>query len=233
VPTRPGNDLLIIECDSANLAADRLNLGKALADLLKHDAVKLVLRDTTVRLVQTSTARRLLEQFREVAEEHFRAILVVAHSNPAGLQLASDKFCAWRTFGNWLQPFEPEFVFLVACEAGGSETVRELFEPVKKTLRDVYASPAELYGIQAAALAVIIGELLLTGDIDDEHSVAARLVNYIGTGGQIYRWSYEETGPGAEIPAKSWDDLAKVFDFGEWNLQQHIDEWIQGARRNS
>jgi hypothetical protein len=227
--------LLIIECDSANLAADRLNLGKALADLLEHHAVKLLLRDSKVRLVQTATGDRLLEQFRQVAEEHghFRAILVVAHSNPVGLQLTSDKFCAWRAFGKWLQPFEPEFVFLVACEAGGSETVRELFEPVKKTLRDVYASPAKLYGIQAAALAVIIGELLLTGDIDDEHSVAARLVNYIGTGGQVYRWSYEETGLGAEIPAKSWDDLAKAFDFGEWNLQQRIDEWIQSVHRNS
>lgn len=235
MPTRPRDDLLIIECDFSNLAADRLNLGKAFADLLKHDAVKLLLRDTTVTLVQTSTGDRLLQQLREVAAEnpHFRAILVVGHSNPAGLQLTSDNFCEWRTVGKWLQPFEPEFLFLVACEAGASESVRELFAPLKKTLRDVYASPAKLYGIQAAALAVIIGELLLTGDIDDENSVAARLVNYFGTGGQIYRWSYDETGSGAEIPAKSWDHLAKVFDFGQWDLQQRIDDWIQGVRRNS
>ena len=235
VPAPSDNDLLIIECDSANLAADRLNLGKAFADLLRQDAVKLLVRDTTVRLVQTSTADRLLEQFREVAAEHprFRAILVVGHSNPTGLQLTGEKFCDWRTVGNWLQPFQPEFVFLVACEAGGSATVRELFEPLKESLRDVYASPAKLYGIQAAVLAVIIGELLLTGEIGDDHSVAARLVNYIGTGGQIYRWSYEDTGTGAEIPAKSWDDLSKAFDFGQWDLHKQIDDWIQAIRRNS
>jgi hypothetical protein len=78
-----------------------------------------------------------------------------------------------------------------------------------------------------------MGELLLTGDIDDEYSVAARLVNYAGTGGQIYRWNYEETGPGAEVPAKSWDDLAKAFDFEQWELQKHIDEWIERTCRNS
>jgi len=147
--------------------------------------------------------------------------------------LPSDKFCDWRTLGKWLQPFEPEFVFLVACEAGRSKAVRELFEPLKKTLRDVYASPAKLYGIQAAMLAIIIGELLCTGKIDDEHSLVTRLVSYIGTGSQVYRWSYDETGPAAEIPAESWDDLADVFDFGVWDLQHRIDDLIRRARRNA
>lgn len=107
------NDRLIIGCDSTNLVAGHLNLGSALAHLLKRDAAKMVLRDTKVKLVQTSTADRLPEQFREIAAEyrHFRAILVVGHSNPAGLQLTSDWFCDWRTIGKWLQPFEPQFFF--------------------------------------------------------------------------------------------------------------------------
>jgi hypothetical protein len=104
---------------------------------------------------------------------------------------------------------------------------------LKESLRDVYASPAKLYGIQAAALAIIIGELLLTGEIDDDRSVTARLVNYASTGRQIYRWSYDETGPGAQIPAKSWDDFSRAFDFGQWDLHKQIEDLIQRARRNS
>jgi len=231
----PRNNLLIVECDSATLAADRLDLGTALAGLLAHDLANLFLKDATIVLVQMSTADRLLPDLADVAARHgrFRAILVVGHSNAAGLRLTSDKFCDWRTVGKWLQPFEPEFVFLVACEAGRSKAVRELFEPLKKTLRDVYASPAKLYGIQAATLAIIIGELLCTGKIDDEHSLVTRLVSYIGTGSQVYRWSYDETGPAAEIPAESWDDLADVFDFGVWDLQHRIDDLIRRARRNA
>ena len=80
---------------------------------------------------------------------------------------------------------------------------------------------------------VIIGELLCTGKIDDANYLSARLVSYMNTGGPIYRWSYDETGPGAEIPAKSWDDLAKVLDFGPWDLHQRIDEWMQRGRRSS
>lgn len=231
----PRNELLIIECDSATLAADRLNLGTTFAGLLSNELVKPFLRHKIVALVQTSTADQLPGQFASAFEEYgrFRTILIVGHSNPAGLQVARDQFSDWRTVGHWLKPFDPKFIFLVACEAGKSETVRQLFGPRKRTLRDVYASPAKLYGTQVAPLAVIIGELLLTGKIDDEHSLTARLLNYISTGGQIYRWSYDETGPGAEIPAASWDNLAMALDFGHWDLNKSIEDLIERIRRNS
>jgi predicted aminopeptidase len=93
--------------------------------------------------------------------------------------------CDWRTVGKWLQPFEPQFVCLAACEAGRSQAVRGLFESTKPTLRDVYASPVALYATQAAALAVLIALRLWFDDIGDKHSLALRVVNYIGTGGQL------------------------------------------------
>jgi hypothetical protein len=228
-PKVPCKDLLIIECNSTALAADRLDLGTAFAKLLSHDLVKPFLPNKAVALVQTSTADKLPGQFRGAFEEHgrFRTILIVGHSNPAGLQLASDQFSDWRVVGQWLKPFDPKFIFLVACEAGKSETVRQLFGPLRKTLREVYASPVKLYGTQAAALSVIIGELLLTGKIDDERSLTARLLNYISTGGQIYRWSYDEAGPGADIPVASWDRLATALDFGHWDLNKSIEGFIQ------
>jgi hypothetical protein len=222
--------LLIIECDTPTLAADRLDLGSAFKRLLNHDLVKPMLPNMTVELLQTSTSGDLLDQFAQVSAKrsNFRAVLIVGHSNPDGLQFTRDAFCDWTTVGKWLEPFGPEFLFLAACEAGRSEAVRKLFGPLHRSLRDIYASPAKLSGVQAAALAVVIGELLLTGEIDDKNSTAARIVNYFATGGQLYRWSYDETGCGSEIPPQSWDKLASALDFGPWDLQQFLADILKG-----
>jgi len=231
---QPRKDLLIIECDSARLAADRLDLGTLYARLLTHDLVRPFLPHNAVTLIKTSTAAKLLEQFARAIEEHgrSRAILIVGHSNEAGLQLASDLFCNWGTVGEWLQPFEPQFIVLAACESGKSEAVRHLFEPLKKTLRDVYASPVKIYGPQAAALAVLIGMRLWYDGSGDRHSRALRVVNYIGTGGQLYHWSRNETGPGEEVPVEFWDRLASTFEHGHWDLAQIVTDLLQGHRHN-
>lgn len=233
--TRPDNDLLIIECDSESLACQRLNLGSAFFQLLNHDIAQLFLAKESIVLLKTSTKSRLNEQFAEVLERYgrFRAVLVVGHSNAEGIQIASDEFFEWRVLGNWLEPFRPEIIFLAACEAGKSAAVRALFEPLKETLREIYASTVKLYGPQAASFAVLITRLLWTGEIDGNESIVTRLLNYITTGGQIYRWSYDETGPGQELPPQWWDNLAKAFDFGSWDFGQRIDEWMKNVRRTS
>jgi hypothetical protein len=198
VPKRSGNDLLIIECNSTKLAADGMDLGTAFARLTKNDFARALLPNKRIVLVKTSTEYKLMRDLAETFYEHgrFRSILIVGHSNEAGLELTNAPvLCGWGALGKWLKPFKPEFIFLVACDAGRSAAVRQLFEPLKKSLRDVYASPVKLNPIQAAPLAVIIGELLCTGKIDDGNSLTARLVSYMNTGGPIYRWSYDETGP--------------------------------------
>lgn len=232
-PKTPRKDLLIIECDSESLAADHLNLGTAYDQLLNHDLVRPFLPRKTVTLVQTSTADKLPEQFARAFEEHgrSRAILIVGHSNEAGLKLADGAFCDWHTVGEWLQPFEPQFVVLAACEAGKSQAVRNLFEPLKKTLRDVYASPVRLYAPQAASLAVLIAMQLWYEEIGDTHSLALRLVNYVGTGGQLYHWNRVETGPGHEISPEFWDRLASAFDRGPWDLEQIVTDIVRRVRR--
>ncbi len=229
----PRKDLLIIECDAANLVADRLHLGTAYDYLLAHPLLSPILPHKTVTLVKTSTASRLSEQFAGAFDEHGRskAILIVGHSNDEGLQLASDLFCDWRMVGKWLRPFEPQFVVLAACEAGKSKAIRQLFEPLK-TLRDIYASPVKLYAPQAAALAVLIGMRLWYEELGDTHSRALRIVNYVGTGGQLYHWKRKETGAGQEIPPEFWDSLSGVFDRGQWDLGQMVTDFIE-RRRNS
>ena len=133
MPTLPGNELLIIECDSANLATDRLNLGSLFYHLLDHEIAKLFLPKKTIVLLETSTKSRLNEDFARVFHRYgpFRAVLIVGHSNADGIRMATDAWLEWRVLGKWLAPFRPEMVFLAACEAGKSVAVRDLFESLR------------------------------------------------------------------------------------------------------
>ena len=215
---QPRAHLLIIECDSRRLAADGLNLGSAFGRL-----VKTVFPEKGIAIVQTLSEQKLKEDLANVFREHgrFRSILMVGHSNEAGLVLTTEGLRSWSVVGNWLQKFEPEFCFLAACRAGKSEAVRDLFKRIK-TLRQIYASPAALYKNQTPPLAALIGMLLKDGKIDEEMSGALRLVNYVLTGGQLYRWRRAETGPGEEVKGRLLDGVASLFDQGTWDLLERL-----------
>lgn len=220
-PTRA--HLLIIECDSQTLAADGINLGTAFARLANTDVANALLRNKRIVLVKTSTEDKLKQDLADTLEEYgrFRSILVVGHSNAVELQLTSNDRYRWSAVGNWLQKFEPEFLFLAACEAGRSEAVRDVFEPIK-TLRQIYASPAPLHKNQASPLAVLIGMLLIQGRIDEDQSGALRLANYVLTGGQLFRWRRGETGLGEEVKARAWDAVASLLYRGSWDLLESL-----------
>jgi len=209
-----------------------MDLGTAFARLTNNDFARALRPHKRIVLVRTSSVDRLMRDLAETFDEHgrFRSILIVGHSNQAGLELTSDSvLCSWRGVGNWLQPFEPEYVFLAACEAGKSAVVRDLFVPMKKTLHQVYASPTTLHITQTPPLAVLILMLLYNGKIDETHSGALRLGNYILTGGQLFRWKREETGPGEEITAASCDAIASFLDRGVWDLAELL---LPAASRN-
>jgi hypothetical protein len=182
-----------------------------------------VFPEKRIAIVQTFSEQRLTEDLADVFQDYgrVRSILVVGHSNEAGLVLTADGLRSWSVVGNWLQKFEPEFCFLAACRAGKSEAVRDLFKPIK-TLRQIYASPAALYKNQTPPLAVLIGMLLRDGKIDEEMSGALRLVNYVFTGGQLYRWRRAETGPGEEVKGRLLDGVASLFDQGTWDLLERL-----------
>lgn len=107
------SDLLILECDSATLVRDRLNLGSVLAGLITHPVANLLRPDKRITLIRTSTKDRLLQELTDPLAKHgrFRAILLVGHSNATGLQLTSDVFCDWRTWANGCSPSSPSSYF--------------------------------------------------------------------------------------------------------------------------
>ncbi|MGD0326042.1 MAG: hypothetical protein ABSD45_20145 [Terriglobia bacterium] len=218
-PRRPARaHLLVIECDSRQLAADRLNFGRPFAEFLKT-----LFPDKIIAFVQTSSEPELARDLARVFEEHgrFRSILVLGHSNESGLVLTADGLRNWGVVGNWLRQLEPEFCFLAACRAGRSAAVRELFAPISK-LRQIFASPAAVYPHQLSPLAVLVCILLKDSRIDEDTSTALRFANYVLTGGQLYRWKRRESGPGEEITGTLLDFAADLLDRGPTNLLNQI-----------
>lgn len=215
---QPRAHLLIIECDSQRLAADGLNLGSPYWQL-----VSTLFPQKRIAIVRTSSEKKLNEDLGEAFEKYgcIRSILILGHSNEAGLVLTADGLRSWPVVGNWLQRFEPEFCFLAACKAGKSEAVRGLFGPIE-TLRQIYASPAVLYKNQLSPLAVLIYMLLKDGRIDEDQSGALRLTNYVLTGGQLYRWKRAETGPAEEMKARLLDTVSSFLDRVSWDLLERL-----------
>ena len=209
----PRSHLLIIECDSHTLMKQGMHLGSGFSRIIKP-----LFPNKRIAIVQTSTEDQLREDLAKVFHEFgcFRSILIVGHSNTAELMLSTDGSRPWSTVGEWIKIFEPDFLFLAACEAGNSVAVRTVFAAVP-TLKQIYGSPVPLYKIHTGTLAILIGMLLATGRLDAEQSQAVRIAHYITSGGQVYRWRRSEAGPGQELTCKLWDAIGTSFDFGPWD----------------
>ena len=206
--------LLVIECDSLKLASQGLHLGTGFGQVVKE-----LFPDKRIAVVRTSTEGKLRSDLAKIFEEmgRFRTILIVGHSNSDELMLTSEGCRTWATVGQWVKIFEPEFLFLAACEAGQSAAVRDVFGRVD-SLRQIYASPVTLYKIHTAPLGVLVYMLLADGRINPEQSRALRIVHYVVSGGQLYRWRRNESGPGQELKGKLWDAVGKALNFGPWDL---------------
>ena len=200
--------LLVLECQEQKLAGQTLDFGSKIVPFLKA-----LFPTKRIVLVPTSSRSELGSSLAEALEKYgrFRSVLVVGHSNAMGLQLTNDYFCTWPAVGQWLTKFEPEFLFLAACEAGRFEAVRSLFAPVP-SLREVYASPIQFYAGQSAPLVGLIASVLKDRKIDSEASSFMRTLNYALTGGQIFRWRRGEVGKGEELSGKLWDSLAGMLN---------------------
>ncbi len=200
--------LLILECQEQKLAGQTLNFGSGIVPFLKA-----LFPSKRIVLVPTSSLSELGPSLAEASAKHgrFRSVLIVGHSNAMGLQLTNDQFYPWEVVGHWLTKFEPEFLFLAACEAGRSEAVRSLFATVA-SLREVYASPVQFYADQSTPLVALIALVLKDRKIDSEASSLMRALNYVMTGAQISRWRRGEVGKGEELSGKLWNSVAAVLN---------------------
>jgi hypothetical protein len=215
--------LLIIECDSQELARAAMNLGTWFGRM-----ASLAFGRRRIVLVETSTAAKLKGDLDTAFDKHgqFRSVLIVGHSNENGLAMVSDAILPWADVGKLVGRFQPRRLFLCACRAGNSKAVRGVFENAR-SLREIYGSPVDLLKIHTAPMGVLIGIELHKGRIKQEESAGLRIASFMNWGVQTYCWRRDEMGPGNELAVQSWDALAKLLGVTNWDLSDAIADWAK------
>lgn len=127
--------VLILECDSETLVRQSLDLGDEL-----QTSLKIASPDNPIDCIKSYTGARLLESFLALYETKkiYRNVIIIGHSNQNGLVLSADGLIDWRGVANWIKPFEPHRVILLACEAGQWLPCSALFETIPK-LKEILA----------------------------------------------------------------------------------------------
>ena len=204
----PASHLLIIECEPDKLAQQRLNFGSAAASLLVtlFPTKKIVLvHGTSVGALGQALADAVK------ANDRFRTVLIVGHSNEEGLQLTPQEFFSWQAVANWVAPFQPEFLLLAACRAGRSAAIRNLFEGVS-SLKEIYASPVKFFSDQTHPFAGLLLAVLKYRKIDEAVARLLQASGYAFNDGLIYRWRRRDMRHPNQLNRLGWDLLGDIFN---------------------
>jgi hypothetical protein len=152
--------LLIIECNAPKLEAQGLSFSEALIP-----SASLVLPDRLTHLIQTEERDLSSTKFAEAKQKSdtYSVIAIIGHSNSTGIQFdenAINKVLKWETLSNWLKPFRPQKLFLMACQGGKTEVCSILFKTLP-SLKEVCGSPVFLNKPEAMIIAgYVLADLL-------------------------------------------------------------------------
>lgn len=183
--TPVGKSVLILECDTLKLTAQ----GLSLADSIEATTTALS-PGTHVAVVKSVSEQQLLSQLGLVAQDNsrFQIIVVVGHSSESGLRLASDRFALWGAFANWVRPFTPNQMILIACKGGQPAPASLLFAGLP-TLKDLFAPPFATTKQQVQVIKALIPYLLTARSVDSDLIRLGQFANLVLTRGAIWRWS--------------------------------------------
>lgn len=209
VRRRPAaSHLLIIQCEPDKLAQQGLDFGSRVSALcsLPFHKKKIV---TAKAYSKDELCRTLGETLQ--AHDRFRTVLIVGHSNEYGLQLTPDEFYDWKAVGEWLKPFQPQFLLLMACRAGRSSSARILFQQIP-SLREVYASPVAFFSDQTHPLAGLLAALVKNRKVNESWLRVLQASGYLLNDALLYRWKRGETLRAGNVEHTAWDLLGDMFD---------------------
>jgi hypothetical protein len=204
----PASHLLIIQCEPEKLAQQGLDFGSKVSALCSLPFHKK--RIVTAKAYSKDELCRTLGETLQ-SHDRFRTVLIVGHSNEYGLQLTPDQFYDWKAVGEWLKPFQPEFLLLMACRAGRSSSARTLFQQVP-SLREVYASPVAFFTDQTHPLAGLLVALVKNRKVDERWLRVLQTNGYLLTDALLYRWKRGETLRAGNVESIAWDLLGDIFN---------------------
>ena len=210
--------ILILECNSDQLVRENLSVGKELSIWLEA-----IFPRNRLTLVEVQTRAQLLEEFAALKElKHFYGdVIVIGHSNRCGLQINADEFIKWEAVGNWLELFEPQHLFLLACEAGRWLPCAALFEKLSD-LKEIIGSPVpaskqEQYFILAAAL-----HRLDAKKADPKLLTFLQAANFLQNKGVMFRQTRAEYKRGGQEQGAVWTEI------GEPLIDRFVKLWRDG-----
>jgi len=186
--------LLIQECDGATLDRQNLALGKEL-----QNYVKLFFPQNPVTLIRSDTEAELSKAMAELFEtgQSCRNIIVIGHSNRGGLKISADRFVQWEAVANWLVPFDPQRIILIACDAGRWLPCAALFEGIP-TLKEIFGSPIPAHKDQKYIVLARVLHLLGAKREDVDFIRLLQLGNFLFTKGVMFRRTRSEYEQGGD-----------------------------------
>lgn len=184
--------MLVVHCDSPKLKADGLHLGSEVT--IMQVAAKLLSEwKAKVEVIDGGDRGSLLARLAGLAGRKFDVVLLIGHSNEAGLKLASDPdevgFVSWGVVPEYLRMFEPRRLVLAACQAGRWTAAQSLFAGVP-SLQQIFACPVNASKNLATAL-ISLALFGLDSKVPPQlvtvfHGIGAML------GGQVRYWARED-----------------------------------------
>lgn len=198
--------MLVLHLDAEKLRRDGLHfgsitdvvaaLGSAAADIHVKDAMD---HQSLLGVLAELAARKL----------RFDAVVVIGHANNEGIRAASDAFLTWEVFAEYLRPFEPRRVLLVACQAGRTTAMEALFARLP-ALRRIYACPVNARKNLAQVLVGCAPLLLAVKAPRPEQMAIAQAMLWAFTGGQLREWV--RTKDRGQPVSVLWDAAAQLAD---------------------
>lgn len=201
------SSVLILECDSAKLAAQSLSSARQL------DRIVAAVAPSAQRYLVTTTRRQeLLSQLAQCKEECGKVDVVVmcGHSNKDKLCLTADWRAPWNEVAQWIAPFSPKAVVLIACQAGRWLPSKALFDGVL-TLREIYGPPASITDQQAILVQLLVPYLLNNGRLNIGVFQMLQIANFALTRGVIFRQTRKGFQQSAPAEGVIWTGIESLL----------------------
>ncbi len=178
--------LLILHLDADKLRRDGLHLEE-----VAHFSATLssVLFGASVVTEDTTSTEHLHQTLAALvtSKSTFDVVVVVAHSNAHGIQIANDRFVSWIAFTGYLKPFKPRRLLLVACKGGRWDAGEALFRSMPQ-LRRIYACPVNASKDFGALMLFAVPYVVSERRPKDKHVVWTQVASVAVTGRQLREW---------------------------------------------
>lgn len=165
--------VLIIECDSFTLENQDLAVGEEIKIQVQGAFEK-----NGIDLIKAFNKNSFDQELDVILRKYSRpckTIVLVGHSNQSSIKLTSDLFVNWQELGERLEPFLPEQLIFLACQAGDILACEVLFESIP-SLQQIFASPVNVSKSQQD---IIIQKILYTLAMQKENSLVINLFQLV------------------------------------------------------